>query len=614
MEITALADLADLDTRILEALSDGAWVSDVDHRIVFANTAMARICGLTVAEIQGRNVLDMPEETIRFFRDSYQTASRTLASQQYEALVVTPVGRPSWQAGWLTPLAVDGAFAGMLCVVREVSERKVAQEALRAQLEFDEALMAAARAPVMVLDRQGRIERINPFMEALSGYLLAEVRGRDGFDTLVPEPERIAARQRFRAVLDGEASGTGGEGNMLSLLTRRGESRRIRWQERVLKDAQGQARALLAVGIDTTDHESSLLQLEHLVAEQQALFGGDLVGLAKVRDRTILWANPAFADMLGYRQEELVNQSTRVLYASEQEYQRFGREAYPVVEAGRTFRTDVSYRRKDGCTGWLAVSLRQLPTDRHEFISVLIDITERKHFQAGSEEARQRLELALSGSDLGMWDWDIPSGRVSFNARWGEMLGYRPDELAPEVDTWKHLVHPDDWPDINNALQAHLRGETPNYESEHRLRHKGGHWVWVLDRGKVVARDAEGNPLRAAGTHLDVSDRKRLKLEGTELLRRIESLISGLDARPGQAGPAGNGGSGTAETHVPLSVRQRQVIGLIASGCTSTQIADRLNISPATAATHRRDLMRKLGLHSTADLTRYAIRHKLFAG
>lgn len=462
--------LNDLDFRVLEALHDGAWVSDASHRIIFLNRAMVRICGLEAGEVLGRNVLELPDETIRFFRDAYLQASQTLQPREYEALVVTPVGRPSWQAGGLTPFAVDGAFVGMLCVVREISERTAAQD---------------------------------------------------------------------------------------------------------------------------------------------ALFGGDLVGILKVRDGTILWANQALADLLGYPVAALTGQPTRRLCVSDEDYARFDRESSPVLAAGQIYRADLRVLRGDGLVAWFAVSFRQLPTDGGAAIGVFVDITERKRLQAGNEEARQRLELALAGSDLGMWDWDIPSGRVSFNARWGEMLGYAPEELVPSLDTWKRLVHPDDWPGVNEVLQAHLSGEQPIYESEHRLRHKDGHWVWVLDRGKVVAWDAEGQPLRAAGTHLDISDRKRLKLEGTELLRRIESLILGLDARP-QGVEAEKADTGAPAS--PLSARQRQVLALIAGGQTSGQIAEQLNISPATAATHRRDLMRKLGLHTTADLTRYALKHKLLAG
>jgi len=145
------------------------------------------------------------------------------------------------------------------------------------------------------------------------------------------------------------------------------------------------------------------------------------------------------------------------------------------------------------------------------------------------QESEERLELALAGADLGTWDWDVQSGEVRMNARWAEMLGYAPDELEPHHNTWKMLVHPDDWSEVTEVLNAHLENRTDSYV-EHRLRHKSGRWIWVLSRGKVISRDATGRPLRACGTNLDITDRKeheerdRIMQKRMEQAQRLESL------------------------------------------------------------------------------------------
>lgn len=136
-------------------------------------------------------------------------------------------------------------------------------------------------------------------------------------------------------------------------------------------------------------------------------------------------------------------------------------------------------------------------------------------------ENEQRMELALAGSELGSWDWHLPSGAVVLNERWCNMLGYRTREVTPHMDTWKRLVHPDDYRQVLADMQRHLQGQTPVYENEHRLLHKNGHWIWVLDRGKVVARDAQGAALRVVGTHMDITARKQIQ---AELLRSNAEL------------------------------------------------------------------------------------------
>ena len=156
------------------------------------------------------------------------------------------------------------------------------------------------------------------------------------------------------------------------------------------------------------------------------------------------------------------------------------------------------------------------------------EMTERLRSETELAESRQRLKLALQGADLGLWDWDVVTGKVIFNDRLAEMLGYQAGELEPHVSTWENLIHPDDLQEAKGKLMAHLRGETEFFESEHRARHKNGEWVWVMDRGAVVNRDSDGRPLRAAGTHLNITPRKKAE---QDLLAAHEELESRVEER-----------------------------------------------------------------------------------
>jgi len=148
------------------------------------------------------------------------------------------------------------------------------------------------------------------------------------------------------------------------------------------------------------------------------------------------------------------------------------------------------------------------------------------------QKSEERLELALKGADLGLWDYNLQTGEAFINQRRAEMVGYSVDELEPHFSSWGRMVHPDDTHKVRKAFNAHVKGETPLYECEHRLRCKSGEYIWVLARAKVVEHDAAGNPVRITGTSLDITERKRaeavLRRAGEELDQMVQERTAEL--------------------------------------------------------------------------------------
>lgn len=145
-----------------------------------------------------------------------------------------------------------------------------------------------------------------------------------------------------------------------------------------------------------------------------------------------------------------------------------------------------------------------------------VDITDRKIIEKLTSDSKERLDMALLGSDAGLWDWNIKTGETYFNNQWFTMLGYTSGEIKQDITAWENLLHPDDKKYVYKELQQHLNGHTPIYRTEHRLRTKSGKWKWVLDTGRVTERDKDGNPLRAVGTHIDITER----MEAEEALKK----------------------------------------------------------------------------------------------
>jgi PAS domain S-box-containing protein len=271
--------------------------------------------------------------------------------------------------------------------------------------------------------------------------------------------------------------------------------------------------------------ETELL-LHSIILENMA----EGVALVRAEDRTVVFANPRFSELFGYREGDLAGQLFGSLLAPRDGTAPDGiiREIERALAEKGIWSGEIRNRRKDGslflCRS--VVTRYNHPTYGKVWITVQEDITEHKRIETALRESEERLQLALSGADLGTWYWDIPTGAVALNQRWAEMLGYTLAEIDPHIRSWERLVNPDDMPHVREVLEAHLGGKTPSYECEYRLAHKSGAWIWVLDKGRVTRRDGEGKPLAAAGTHLDITRRRQVEDALSESEEKYRTIIN----------------------------------------------------------------------------------------
>jgi PAS domain S-box-containing protein len=283
-------------------------------------------------------------------------------------------------------------------------------------------------------------------------------------------------------------------------------------------------------------------------ARLRSIFRASSVGIGVVADRILLEVNDRFCQMTGYPAAELVGKSVRMLYSSPEEFDRTGVLKYSQARRGGTGSIETHWVKKDGTVIDVLMSVTLLdPANISAGITfTALDITERNRAGQALRESEARLQLALSGAEMGMWELEIPSLKGSIDERAAAILGFRRNDIGTYRADWDTLSHPDDVPFIHQRLAAHLEGRAPLFESEHRMRHTSGRWIWILGRGKITSRSKEDSGIRISGTLQDITARKESEQalrESEEKYRHVvEESLQGLtilqDGRPVYANPA----------------------------------------------------------------------------
>lgn len=152
------------------------------------------------------------------------------------------------------------------------------------------------------------------------------------------------------------------------------------------------------------------------------------------------------------------------------------------------------------------------------------DITAQHQAKSRLARTESRLSLTIKSANIGLWEWDVRENTCFFSEHYYTMLGYDPDAFPMDFDTWESLVHPDDVAGAREDLFAYLQRQDGDFAVEFRMKSKDGAWVWIRSLGEVVDHDAEGNPVRMVGVHIDINHTKRLS-------KALEQIVE-MEAKP----------------------------------------------------------------------------------
>ncbi|MCB1889311.1 MAG: PAS domain S-box protein [Rhodocyclaceae bacterium] len=388
-------------------------------------------------------------------------------------------------------------------IVEDVSEARRTEQALKRADATHRSILRAIPDVLVQLD---------PGMRFVS-YHAPSGSGVDELDA-----EGIVG-QRLESVLAPEAAARFREASEAAL-----EGNRLLVREYAAEDTAGVEQEYELRAVPTGDGGVLLVirriterkQAERNLASQErflnALFSAmpDMVWF-KDREGRFRYCNPVFAKLLGAPVERLLGTTDYDYFAAEVA-DGFRASDHAAEHAARPVMCEEEIPFPSGSV-WQAEIIKVAVLDGEGQMSGVLgmarDITERKRSEEALRTSEARWQFALEGAGDGVWDWNATTNEVFFSARWCQMLGYRQDEIDSSLEEWKDRVHPDDLEYVLGAVSDYLAGRSDHYKTEHRVRHREGHYVWILDRGRIVERDEAGRPTRLIGTHTDISEQRR---------------------------------------------------------------------------------------------------------
>ncbi|MBD0302465.1 MAG: PAS domain S-box protein, partial [Tolypothrix sp. T3-bin4] len=555
--------------RLVETSQDVIWKKDLNGYITFVNSAVRKVFGYEPAEMIGRSSLNfIPPEQLAADRELFARVLKGETVFQYETKRIAKDGSLIYLMVNAIALQNEaGLVVGVTGTASNITERKSSEAARRAsEAKFASAFRSSPDPIALSTFPETRYIEVNDSFCKFFGYSRSQVIGRTNQELnngLNVEESAFLTQllQQTKVIRNHE----------IDFRIASGEVRTVLFSAELI-DIDGQ-QYMLGTSKDITErkhaeNESSLLLLTTQAINRAKNVNSALELVLHIICKTINWD---FAEawipsedgaVLEHKLAWCEDKSRLEIFSSHSQLITFppgvglpGRvwlskqpewiEDITVLNQSSFLRSKIAARV--GFKTGFAVPIQfdnqvlavlvffkrsSLPLDKR--LLELVDVVAaqlgalivRKQIEAAHRQSEERLQLALEASNLGLWDWNISSGKIYRDWRWKKMLGYEEHEIKDNLAAFEVLVHPEDLPIIKQVLNAHLQGTNPVYEVEFRMRSAAGNWKWIQSRGQVSERGNKGQPLRITGTHKDITERKTLERELALREARLNAFFS----------------------------------------------------------------------------------------
>lgn len=518
---------------ILDSLSGAIVVVGEKGIIQYANNALIEMFGYKPDELKG---LPLSLLIPKSFHSSHE--------KQIDDYFKVPVPRGMGSGlelfgqhknGMIIPIDVSLSFSELegkkvsVAIVQDISERKQIIEELSASKAMYKALVDNIQEYIYRVDKEGRIEYLN---RTYPGSTIEDHIGRYIYDFETSEESKQDFKDALKSVIE--------NGNSEVLVSETGEAGKTQYFSTALYPIfeSGITTGATLVSRDIT---LQFLQEKELIDNQEyidKINGLALTGLyiVDLETKEYKYTNSYFKVITGMDRAEVnkldADEIARTLFKPEElEGLYQNEEKLLTLKKGEVLEFEFQY--KSPHKGWMWILTRRSGFEFDSngkpltYIGSYIDITKLKKSQLELKKHSELYSHVIDSAELGIWEWNLDTGASSINERWASMLGYTLDEIANRsVERFEKLAHPDDLKKSDALLKNHLEGKSPLYECELRLKHKEGHWIWVLDKGKVVDFKQDGSPELIIGSQQNITNTKNHEEELEKRQNEIEQLYN----------------------------------------------------------------------------------------
>jgi PAS domain S-box-containing protein len=518
---------------VLDNIPQLLFWKDINLVFLGCNRRVVEFAGLNSADdIIGKTDFDL---SWRDYAQHFQHQDRQVIDTNtpiYQAIdsVVLADGSLFWGEVNKLPLYDDsGEVVGVLGTVADITARKQAEDALKQAHERFKIVLDSLNSAVYVSDRY--THEILFVNRAIQKLFNQDLVGTTCWQTL-------QAEQLAPCNFCNNSQLVSPTGQPTGIHTWEYHHKQLnKWfyvQDRAIPWDDGRL-VRLSVAMDISERKQTENKLREREARLKAIFDNAATGIVLIDMKgKIIQCNTKWLEMTGYTSAEIGSLSYFNLVHLDdiKPHQIYYKQL--INKEISSYHLEQRLLKNNGEIFWVNVSVNAI-YDQAEvleaLVGIMVDITERKQVEAALRQSEERFDLAMQGSNDGLWDWDIDTNNVYFSPRWKQMIGFAETEISNNFEELITRIHPDDFSFVLAQIEAYLGKKIPSYEVQFRLQHKEGHFIWILSRG-IAVWNQHDIPYRFIGTHMDLTAQKQAEqaLRDNEIYWRnlIKEALIGL--------------------------------------------------------------------------------------